>query len=284
MMNAEPLNNPYLPRSARVVEHCQESPSIFTLRLELEDSEAHKAFNFHPGQFNMLYLHGVGEVPISIVSDPEDEHLLDHTIRAVGRVTNGLARLRAGDVIGIRGPFGRGWPLQDAQDRDIVLLTGGLGCAPVVSVIHYVMRRRERFGEVVIMQGVKHADDLIWRDQYEAWRQQPDVQVLLAADEAPSGRWPWHIGRVTALLDQARFNPAQATVMMCGPEPMMWGATKDLLKMGLPESDIWISMERSMHCAIGHCGHCQYADRFVCKQGPVFSYRDIKDLFGTKGF
>src|SRR3990172_6544073 len=156
------MDNPHLPLEAEVVERIQESPTIFTLRLRFTDPVKHAAFRFAPGQFNMLYLYGVGEVAISIVSDPEDEALFAHTIRVVGRVTRGLAQLQAGDRLGARGPYGRGWPLKQAEDRDVMIVTGGLGCAPVVSVINYVIRRREKFRRLVIMQGVKHSDDLIF--------------------------------------------------------------------------------------------------------------------------
>ncbi|HEY0633979.1 MAG TPA: FAD-binding oxidoreductase, partial [Gammaproteobacteria bacterium] len=157
------------PMQAEIVTHIQETPSIFTLRLRFIDPAVQESYRFTPGQFNMLYLYGVGEIPISIVSDPQDAQTLDHTIRSVGRVTAGLAQLKPGERIGVRGPFGRGWPLAEAEGKDVVVITGGLGCAPVVSVIHYVLRRRERFGRLTIMQGVKHAEELIWREQYEAW-------------------------------------------------------------------------------------------------------------------
>ena len=278
------MRDPYLPRPARVVERRQESPTIFTLRLELQDPSEREAYVFHPGQFNMVYLPGAGEVPISIVSDPQDPHLLDHTIRAVGRVTHGLAQVRAGEQIGLRGPYGWGWPLQESQGRDIVVLTGGLGCAPVVGAIRYVLRRRRQFGRLVIMQGVKHADDLIWRGSYQAWAAQPHTQVLLAADQAPEGEWPWYTGRVLDLIDQAEFDPHHCTVMMCGPEPMMWAGVDALLNRGVAAEDLWLSMERNMQCALGHCGHCQYGADFVCRHGPVFCYHDIRDRLGRRGF
>jgi NAD(P)H-flavin reductase len=194
-----------------------------------------------------------------------------------------LAKLKVGDRLGIRGPYGRGWPLHQAEGRDIVLMTGGLGCAPAVSVIHYVMRRREQFGRLVIMQGVKHEDDLIWRERYSRWSQMPDTQVLLAADVAGPA-WPFMVGRVITLLDQAEFDHDNSTVMMCGPEIMMRFTVENLLTRGLHESDIWLSMERNMQCALGHCGHCQYGGKFICKDGPVFPYEEIKGLFGIKGF
>jgi len=250
------MANPYLPHEAKIVERVQESPSLFTLRLRFTDPDVHDRYSFIPGQFNMLYLHGVGEVPISIVSDPQDEHMLDHTIRTVGRVTKGFAKLKQGDSIGVRGPFGRGWPLFEAEQRDVVVVTGGLGCAPVVSVINYVLRRRERFGFVNIVQGVKHSSDFIWRERYDQWRQSPDTRVLLAAD-AGEPLWPWHVGPVTGLFNELQFDKQRVIVMMCGPEGLMRVVIKYMLEQGIDQRALWLSMERDMHCGIGHCGHCQ---------------------------
>ncbi|MCK7580123.1 MAG: FAD/NAD(P)-binding protein [Chromatiales bacterium] len=277
------MDSPYTPHVAEVVENIEESPGIRTLRLRLVDPAVHASFRFRPGQFNMLYLYGVGEVPISIVSDPEGEDLFDHTIRAVGRVTNAMVRLPAGARLGVRGPYGSGWPLRTAEGQDVMIITGGLGCAPVVSVINYVMRRRSRFRRLVIMQGVKHTEDLIWRRRYEAWAQLPDTSVYIASDVG-APLWPWHVGRVTELFDQVTLDPLHTVAMLCGPEVMMGVAVRQLLARSVPEAAIWLSMERSMHCAIGHCGHCQFGGQFVCKDGPIFHYGAIKSLFGVKGF
>ncbi|MEW6728317.1 MAG: FAD/NAD(P)-binding protein [Pseudomonadota bacterium] len=272
--------NPYLPREAELVERIQETPTVFTLRLRLTDGAP---YAFAPGQFNMLYLYGVGEVPISIVGDDAGEGLLTHTIRAVGRVTRGLAALGAGDRIGLRGPFGRGWPLTEAEGRDVVVVTGGLGCAPSVSIIHRILRRREHYGRLTIIQGVKHADDLIWRAQYEAWAKMPKVRVLLAADVATPG-WGGHVGLVTALFDRLEVDAGLAMAMLCGPEGMMKAAATGLIRQGLAEENIFLSMERNMQCAVGHCGHCQFGPRFVCRDGPVFAWPQVRELLGTRGF
>jgi NAD(P)H-flavin reductase len=271
------------PHAATVVARTQESPGIFTLQLRLDDAAAQATYRFAPGQFNMLYLYGVGEVPISIMSDPEERAVIGHTIRAQGRVTQGLAALQPGDTLGLRGPFGRGWPLQEMGGRDVVLVTGGLGCAPVVSVIHYVLRRRERFGKLVIIQGVKHAEDLIWREQYDRWARLPDTQVLVAASEG-AALWPWHVGRVTELFALARFKPDCAVAMMCGPEGMMRVAADSLLARGLPESHLYLSMERNMQCAVGRCGHCQFGGAFVCRDGPVFNWGEARALLAHRGY
>jgi sulfhydrogenase subunit gamma (sulfur reductase) len=273
----------YLPRTAVIDQRIQEAPTIFTLRMQFEDGDAQEAFEFAPGQFNMVTLFGTGEIPISIVNDPLDSHFFDHTIRVVGRVSEGLSRLQPGDRVGVRGPFGRGWPLADAEGRDILLITGGLGCAPLVSVIRYLMKRREKFGHINILQGVKHANDLIWREQYEAWTREPDVHVLLAAD-VTTHAWTGQQGMVTELISQLQLRVNRTLVMLCGPELMMMAAIANLRSLGLSDHQIWFSMERNMQCGIGQCGHCQIGPKFVCRDGPVFCYSELADFMGAKGF
>lgn len=265
-----------------VVERVQESPTVFTLQLRLIEEAQRDAYRFDPGQFNMLYLYGVGEVPISIDGDPDRPELLQHTIREVGRVSGGLARLQPGDRLGLRGPFGRGWPMERLDGRDVLIVTGGLGCAPVLPVIARLMRQRERYRRVAILQGVKHSDDLIWRERYDEWARLPDTQVLLAADVA-GPQWHGAVGLVTTLFERLDIDLANSTTMMCGPEPMMVAASRELLQRGAGEDDIWLSMERNMQCAVGHCGHCQYGEKFICRDGPVFPYREIAALFGQRG-
>ena len=271
-----------VPLPARVLEYVDEGEGLFTLRLALNDDRAHNAYSFEPGQFNMLYLPAVGEIPISIVSDPHERGSIDHTIRAVGRVSRGLAALRAGARIGLRGPYGRGWPLLEARGRDVIVVSGGLGCAPTVSVINFIMRRREEFGELNIVQGVKHSRDLIWAKQYADWSARPRTHVMLAAD-ASDPPWPWHVGRVTDLFDKLVHDTRKTLVMMCGPEGMMYAVSRELMARGVAQRDIWLSMERNMQCAVGLCGHCQFGDKFVCRQGPVFNYSEIADYFGKRG-
>ena len=275
--------NPHQPDEAIILERIQEAPDLFTLRIKFTDAKIQDAFEFEPGQFNMLYLYGVGEIAISIVSDPEDSNIIDHTIRVVGRVTRGMTNLEIGDRIGLRGPYGRGWPMLESKQKDVVVVTGGLGCAPVVSVINYIEQRREEFGRLNIVQGVKHTADFIWKDRYDKWRELQDTKVLLAADVGEA-LWPWHVGPVTTLFDQLEFDPDNVSVMMCGPEGMMQVVCDHMLDKRVPAAQLFLSMERNMQCALGHCGHCQYGSKFICKDGPVFSYDKIRDLFETKGF
>ncbi|AGA33827.1 2-polyprenylphenol hydroxylase and related flavodoxin oxidoreductase [Thioalkalivibrio nitratireducens DSM 14787] len=277
------MHNPDRPFEVEVVERVEETPTIYTLHLRFTDPGIERSYRCQPGQFNMLYLYGVGEIPISIVSDPDSRGPVEHTIRSVGRVTRGMEMLRVGDRIGLRGPYGRGWPLQEAEGRDVVFVTGGLGCAPLVSLIRYVVERRERFGRIVILQGVKHSDDLIWRRQYERWQRLPDVQVLLASDVG-GPNWPYSVGRVTVLFSQAAIDPDRSIVMLCGPEVMMKSSIERLLAIGVPPEVIWLSIERNMQCGIGHCGHCQLGPYFVCHDGPVFHYPALRPWLGVTGF
>ena len=276
-------SNPYQPHEVVILERIQESADLFTLRLKFTDPDIQDNYVFEPGQFNMLYLYGVGEIAISIVSDPEDSHIIDHTIRVLGRVTRGMANLKTGDRIGLRGPYGRGWPMLESKNKDVVIVTGGLGCAPVVSAINYIEQRRDQYGRLNIVQGVKHSADFIWKDRYDDWRKLADTKVLLAADVGES-LWPWHIGPVTVLFDQLEFDADNVSVMMCGPEGMMRAACKHMLNEQVPAAQLFLSMERNMQCAVGHCGHCQYGSQFICKDGPVFSYDKIQPLFDTRGF
>jgi NAD(P)H-flavin reductase len=271
-----------VPFEAEVVDRVEESPTIFTLSLRLVDARRHEEYRFEPGQFNMLYLYGAGEIPISIIGDPQQPELLQHTIRRVGRVTRGFANLRIGDRIGIRGPFGRGWPLEAARGKDVLIVTGGLGCAPVLPVVNHVLHRRSHYGRIAILQGVKHSEDLIWRERYDQWAQVPDTRVMLAADVA-GPRWPGIVGRVPALFEQLEIDFPASITMMCGPELMMVASARQLLERGVSADSIWVSMERNMQCAVGHCGHCQYGAGFICRNGPVFPYDEIGHLFGARG-
>lgn len=277
------FKDPYLPNAAQIIQRRQETPDIFTLALKFADEKLHQTYHFQPGQFNMLYLYGVGEVAISIASDPEEKNLYYHTIRQVGQITQGLAQLHEGDYLGVRGPFGVGWPLQQAIGKDVLIITGGLGCAPAVSAIHYIVKRRSQYGKLMILQGVKHSHDLLFREQYAQWSRLPNTQVFLAANQS-GAHWPWLTGYVTQFIPDLTFDINNAIVMMCGPEAMMHAAIQPLNQRGLTDEKIYINMERNMECALGHCGHCQFGGQFVCKDGPVLGYPVIKHLFGRKGF
>jgi len=224
--------NSFLIYPAAIVDKTQESADIVSLRLRFEDSNIRQQFRFQAGQFNMLYVFGVGEVAISIVSDPDEPQFLDHTIRVVGRVTNVIGKMKVGESLGIRGPFRQGWPMEHAKGKDVLVVTGGLGCAPVVGAIEYMFRRREEYGTIKIIHGVKSPHDLLFRERFDQWRQHPDTEVLLASDE-PGKTWHYHVGVVTELFDEVDLIPENTVVMMCGPEIMMRVAVHSLTHRGL---------------------------------------------------
>jgi len=271
--------NAWIPYPAEVVEKRREALRVYTLRLRIRDEAVRRAYRFRPGQFNMIYAFGVGEVPISIVSDPDESEYLDHTIRDVGKVTDALVGLKNGATVGVRGPYGSWWPLEEARGKDVVIVTGGLGCAPVVSVINYVANRRDRYGHLKIFHGVKTPKDLLYRARFRAWQKHPDTEVYLTVDH-PDREWKYKVGVVTNLFRQVRIDARKSAVMMCGPEVMMKSAVRDLLAQGLSADRIYLSLERNMKCAIGFCGHCQYGPRFICKDGPVLRFDQIRDWFG----
>ncbi len=232
---------------------------------------------FLPGQFNMLYVFGVGEVPISISGDPADPTTVVHTIRAVGTVTTALRQLRPGDMVGVRGPFGSHWPLSDAEGNDVVLIAGGIGLAPLRPAVYRILAERVKYGRVVLLYGTRTPADILYRRELARWRGHFDFDVLITVDHA-LGNWRGNVGVVTTLIARAPFDPLNTVAMICGPEVMMRFAARELVRRGVPAERIFISMERNMKCAIGFCGHCQFGPTFVCKDGPVFPYRSVKDL------
>ncbi len=238
-------------------------------------------FPFLPGQFNMLYLFGIGEVPISISGDPVREDLLVHTVRKVGTVTEAIGRLKQGESIGVRGPFGTPWPLEESKGDDLLLIAGGVGLAPLRPVIYEVLARRGEYGRFLLLYGARTPADILYKRELQRWRGRFDMYVDVTVDSAPSG-WRGHVGVVTTLIERARFDPFHTTAMVCGPEVMMRFAVRALKERGLGEERIFLSMERNMKCGIGLCGHCQFGPYFVCKDGPVFRYDRIKDLLWRK--
>jgi NAD(P)H-flavin reductase len=266
------------PEPARIVEKVSFGADIHVYRLALLDPAARPRFDFVPGQFNMVYVPGVGEVAISISSDPDDE-LLEHTIRIVGRTTRVIEGLGVGDVLGIRGPYGSGWPLQESRFKDVLVVTGGLGCAPVTGAIEYMFRRRASYGHITILHGVKKPSDLVHRDRFEAWRHEPDTTVRLTSDQADR-TWRDRTGVVTELFEEVAVEPARSVMFICGPEVMIRYAAQILSRRGVPPDRIFVSIERNMKCAVGLCGHCQLGPEFVCKDGPIFPFGRIARFFG----
>lgn len=230
----------------------------------------------------MLYVFGVGEVPISISGDPTQPYSLVHTIRAVGTVTRAMQALQRGDTVGVHGPFGSSWPVAEAAGKDVVLVAGGLGLAPLRPVLYHLLAQRAAYGKVVLLYGARTPADLLYRRQLEQWRGRLDVEVSVTVDRAADS-WRGHVGVVTQCIAQAPFDPLDTVAMVCGPEVMMRFAIMALLKHGVEEAQILLSMERNMKYAVGFCGHCQFGPTLLCKDGPVLHYDRIKNWFGRRG-
>lgn len=268
--------DPMVPRVVRVRRRRRDAPEVTTLEIDLAAD-----FDFLPGQFNMLTAFGVGEAAISISGDPVERNRLVHTIRAVGPVSTALTRLQPGQPLGLRGPFGLGWPMAAAAGQDVVVLAGGLGLAPLRPVIYRLLAERDRFGKVVLLYGTRSPGDILYHRQIESWRRRLDATVEVTVDHA-GGDWHGHVGVVTTLVRRADFDPANAIAMICGPEVMMRFGAAALRDAGLPETAIYLSMERNMKCAVGVCGHCQFGPVFVCRDGPVFPYGTLRPLLAMK--
>lgn len=267
-----------VPRVARVRRRRKDGPQVWTLEIEAEDGAG---AGFAPGQFNMLTVFGAGEVPISLSGDPAESGRLVHTIRAVGAVSAALARLGPGEPVGLRGPFGAGWPMDAAAGRDIVVVAGGLGLAPLRPALYRLLAERGRYGKIALLYGTRSPDEILFRRELEAWRRRLDIEIEVTVDHA-IGDWRGHVGVVTTLIPHAAFDPPQTIALVCGPEVMMRFAIAALRDAGLADESIHLSMERNMKCALGFCGHCQFGPVFVCRDGPVFRYDRVRRLLGVK--
>jgi NAD(P)H-flavin reductase len=264
---------PMVPAVARVVRRRRETKDTWTLELELQQDAIPKGFE--PGQFNMLYLPGIGEVPISISGDPAEPAFLHHTVRAVGAVSSAITRLRAGDSVGVRGPYGRGWPAAEAVGADVVVMAGGLGLAPLRPAVYRLFAKRELYGKVALLYGTRSPADILFHRELHEWRRRFDAEVEVTVDHA-GDEWRGYVGVVTTLIPRVSFDPDTTVAFVCGPEVMMRFAADALCDAGVPEDSIYLSMERNMKCAIGQCGHCQLGPDFVCKDGPVMRYDGLR--------
>jgi NAD(P)H-flavin reductase len=271
--------DPMRPERYRIVRTWPETHDTFTM--VLAPVEAGTRYRFEPGQFNMLYLPGVGEAAISMSGDPADTRQVVHTVRAVGRVTKLLQGLKRGDEVGLRGPFGTPWPVERAKGRDVLLVAGGIGLAPLRPVIHHVLSHREQFGHVCLLFGARTPEDVLFQKEIETWRGRFDVTVEVSVDRAGPD-WRGRVGVVTTLIPHAPIEPANATVFICGPEIMMHFTMRELERRDLPQEQAWVSMERNMKCGVGFCGHCQLGPLFVCKDGPVFRYDRVASLLPVR--
>lgn len=271
-------HHPMVPRPYRVRSLRRETHDTVTMALDpMEgDLEAHI-----PGQFNMVYLFGIGEVPLSISGDYRRDRPLLHTVRAVGVVSSALCNAKRGDVIGVRGPFGNGWGVEDGEGGDLVLVAGGVGLAPLRSALRHALRRRRHFGRVVVLVGARSPQEVIFRSDLARLASRHDVVAEVTVDRSDPG-WSQHVGVVTQLIPAAPFDPARTLALVCGPEVMMRFTASSLLGRGVPPERIRVSLERNMKCAIGWCGHCQLGPELVCRDGPVRSWEQAAALMAVK--
>jgi NAD(P)H-flavin reductase len=265
--------DPWMPEPMEVTRVVREAPGVFTLTLGPT-----RGFAFEPGQFNMLYLFGTGEVPISLCGDPARPQELVHTIRAVGSVTRPMEKIRRGAVLGVRGPYGSAWPLEIARGKDLVLVAGGIGLAPLRPVLYDVLRRRADYGRVALLYGARTPADLLYRKEIETWRGRLDLDVHVTVDQAGPD-WRGHVGAVTALMPLVRVDAVDSVALVCGPEVMMRFTARELERLGIDADRTYVSLERNMKCALGFCGHCQLGPTFVCKDGPVYRLDTVARLF-----
>ena len=249
-----------------------------TVTLELEPPEP---FGFEPGQFNMLRVPGLGEVPISVSGDPTRAGPVRHTIRDVGAVTHALCTRRPGQRVGVRGPYGTSWPVRAAEGGDVVIVAGGIGLPPLRPAIYHVLAHRASYGRLVLLYGARTPADLLFTSELDAWRSRPGVTVEVTVDSA--GRdWDGNVGVVPDLVAKAAFDPAATVAFTVGPEVMMRFAVRALLAAGVTGDRVFLSMERDMQCAAALCGHCQLGPFLLCRDGPVLGYRPLARWMGVR--
>jgi NAD(P)H-flavin reductase len=268
-----------VPRLFRIESVRREVDKVFSWELRAHDGAP---FEYKPGQFNMLYAPGAGEAAISISGDPREPKLI-HTIREVGAVTHAMGRLPAGATVGVRGPFGNGWPVEACEGRDIIFVTGTIGLAPLRPLIYELLHRRERCGRIVIVYGSRGLDDILYEEELHCWRGRFDLDVLLTVHTAPSG-YRGRVGSVASLLKAANFDGSNALAFVCRSETMTHPAVAALAELGVETDRIYVTLERNMKCGIGLCGHCQFGASFMCKNGPVYRFDAIERLFSIREY
>jgi NAD(P)H-flavin reductase len=277
-LSLAPEPDAFVPQLYRVGPAVRELSDTVTLELTPLSGERPE---YEPGQFNMLYVFGVGEAAISISGDPGQGGSFIHTVREVGAVSRAIASLGAGAVAGVRGPYGTGWPVDAAEGLDVVIVAGGLGLAPLRPAIYRVLANRKNYGRVSVLYGSRNPGDILYRHELEQWRRRLDVDISVTVDHADQS-WHGNVGVVPSLIRRASFDPHEAIAMVCGPEIMMRYTVNALQSAGVSDDRIFLSMERNMKCAIGLCGHCQFGPDFICKDGPVMPYSKLARLFTVR--
>jgi len=280
ILNPSGVTDPMLPYPAVVRAIKVESYGISTFSMEYVDPSA--PIGFAAGQFNMICLPGFGEVAISISSDPNLPKIMQHTVRYAGSVTRAIGRLKVGDVCGLRGPYGNPWPMQLAEGKDLMIVSGGIGLAPLRPVILDILHRRSSFGRILMLYGGRTPQDLLYTDEFEKW-QDGGIEMHVSVDRADE-TWKGQVGVIPMSFYRVRLDYRNVLVFSCGPEIMMRFVIYEALARRIPKDAIYVSMERNMKCAVGFCGHCQVGPVFVCKQGPVFKFSTVESFFNKEEF
>ena len=271
------MDNIFLPKVARVVEARDETPDTKTFTLQFRDGQGQDGFLFRPGQFIELSVFGIGEAPFCLASSPTRPGSIQTTVRRTGKLTDALHALGPGDEVGVRGPLGNGFDLKTAYGKDVVFIGGGIGLPPLRGLIWNVLDERGRFGTVTILYGARTPTDLVYRDELKEWERRPDVEFLVTVDRAEPG-WDGNVGMVPTLFDKTELRPETSMAFVCGPPIMIKFVIQDLLMRGFAEDSVISTLERMMQCGVGKCNHCAIGHRYVCRDGPVFTYRQIKGL------
>jgi NAD(P)H-flavin reductase len=272
-------SHPMAPSPFRVQRVRRETQDTSTL--ELVSANRTSISPFLAGQFNMVYVFGVGEVPMSITGDPADAKTIVHTTRSVGVASGAICKLKRGDMVGIRGPFGSPWPVEEAAGKDVIIVAGGIGLAPLRPVIYQILSGRVKYGKLILIYGTRTPGDILYQNELAKWRSRLDFHTEVTVDRAPAA-WRGSVGVVTTLIPKVSFDPQQVVAMVCGPEVMKRFVMRELENRGVKREQVYISMERNMKCAVGFCGHCQFGPQFICKEGPVFRYDRIARLLGIR--
>lgn len=271
------MRNEYIPHPAIIESIQEESFDIKTFKVIFEDENLANSFDYKPGQFMQVSRLGIGEAPISITSSPNQKGYLEFTIKALGKLTHAIHELKPGDKIYIRGPYGNSYPFQEVKGKALYFIAGGIGLAPLRSIINLVFNKKEEFGKIKILYGAKTPSELCFKPELDTWNHIPDTEVLLTVDEADKN-WKGNVGVVTTLWDKTDMNTSSGIAYVCGPPIMLKFVIEKLVKSGFKYENIYVSLERYMKCGLGKCGHCNIGEKFVCVDGPVFSYDQIKNF------
>jgi sulfhydrogenase subunit gamma (sulfur reductase) len=273
--------NPYQHNLARLVSVEPQTPDTNLYTFEFVNEEQKSAFSFIPGQFMLLSVFGFGEAPFGICSAPTKTDTFQLCIRSVGLLTKALQKLPQGSIVGVRGPFGHGWPMEKLKGKNIIIVAGGIGLVPLRPLILHVLENRKEYGKFQILYGSRCPEELLYKDDLYVWTNRRDVEYVATVDRDDEHCWAGNIGVVTILFDRITITPDDTYALICGPPIMYRFVIRELEKRGFPDERIYLSLERRMKCGVGHCSHCLVGTKFVCQDGPVFSYADAKNLRGA---